>query len=122
MKKKRALTNRLIDFDLGEGRYMMMQFSEDFKGSMQRYLLQGLSPGGFATAMLAHDMERALYNADTHNRTVFWAVAMWIRERVPAQAQGSYEAVEAWCQDRNGCRTEFQREYEREQTWLTLVD
>lgn len=122
MKKKRALTNRLMDFDLRDGRYMMMEFSEDFKGSMQRYLLQGLEPGGFATAMLAHDMERALYNADTHNRTVFWAVAMWIRERVPAQAQGSYEAVAAWCRDQDGCRTEYQREYEREQTWLTLVD
>ncbi len=121
MKRKRALTNRLIDFDLNEDRFMMMQFSEDFKGSMERYLLHGLEPGGFATAMLAHDIERALYNADTHNRRVFWAVAMWMRERVPLAAQGSYEAVAAWCRDLDGRRSEFAQEHDKEQTWLTLV-
>lgn len=115
------MKSRLIDFDLRDGRFMMMQFSEDFKGSMERYLLNGLQPGGFATAMLAHDMERALYNADTHNRTVFWAIAMWIRERVPSAAQGSYETVEAWCRDQDGIRSAFKEKYEKEQTWLTLV-
>lgn len=121
MKKKRVLTNRLIDFDLSEDRFMMMQFSEDFKDSMERYLLHGLDPGGFTAAMLACDFERALYNADTHNRRVFWAIAMWIRQRLPGAAWGSYEAVAAWCQDQGGCRSEFVQEYEKEQTWLTLV-
>jgi hypothetical protein len=122
MIKKRAMTrNKLMNFDLSEDRFMLMEFSEDFKGSMERYLLQGLAPGGFATAMLACDWERALYNADTHNRTVFWAVAMWIRERMPGGSWGSYEAVDAWCRDVDHQRTEFKEQYDKETVWLTLV-
>lgn len=122
MQKKRAMAkSKLIDWDLSDGRYMMMEFSEDFKGSMERYLLQGLKPGGFGEAMLACDMERALYNADVHNRTVFWAVAMWVRERLPQGSWGSYEAVDAWCRDHDGHRTAFREQYEKEAVWLTLV-
>lgn len=121
-QKKRAMAkSKLIDWDLSDGRWIHMEFSEDFKGSMERYLLQGLAPGGFATAMLACDWERALYNADTHNRTVFWAIAMWIRERLPGGSWGSYEAVDAWCRDQDSRRTEFKEQYDKETVWLTLV-
>jgi hypothetical protein len=110
-----------INWELNDSRYYWAEFSEDFKGSMERYLLNGYEPGGFTTAMLAHDMERALYNADTHNRTVFYAIAMWIRDRVPPKAQGSYEAVTAWCQDHDGRRTAFREQHDKERVWLTLV-
>lgn len=119
---KRAMAkSKLIDWDLSDGRWNMMEFSEDFKGSMERYLLQGLKPGGFGEAMLACDMERALYVADTHNRTVFWAIAMWVRERMPQGSWGSYEAVDAWCHNVDGRRTEFKEQYDKETVWLTLV-
>lgn len=113
--------SKLIDFDLRDSRYQMMEFSEDFKGSMERYLINGFEPGGFTTAMLAYDYERALYSADVHNRTVFWAIAMWIRDRVPAEAQGSYGAVTAWCSDQDGRRSAFREKHEKERVWLTLV-
>jgi hypothetical protein len=122
MQKKRAMAkNKLMDFDLDQDRFMMMQFSEDFKGSMERYLLNGYAPGGFATAMLAGDLERALYSADTHNRRVFWAIAMWVRERAPEGSWGSYEAVDAWCRDTDGRRSAFKEQYDKESVWLTLV-
>jgi len=122
MKKKRAMAkSKLIDWDLSDGRFMTMEFSEDFKGSMERYLLQGLKPGGFGEAMLACDWERALYNADTHNRTVFWAVSMWVRERLPEGSWGSYDAVYAWCRDQDGRRSVFRKQYDKESVWLTLV-
>jgi hypothetical protein len=42
-----------IDWNLhNDSRYAWAEFSEDFKGSMERYLLDGLRPGGFAEAML----------------------------------------------------------------------
>ena len=113
---------KLIDWNLhNDSRFSWAEFSKDFKDSMERYLIQGLKPGGFAEAMLAHDYERALYNADVHNRQVFWAVAMWIRDRAPSIAQGSYSAIEAWCQDLDGMRSEFRRQCEKERIWLTLV-
>jgi hypothetical protein len=122
MQKKRAMAqSKLIDWDLLDARFMEMQFSEDFKGSMERYLVHGMKPGGFGEAMLACDLERALYVADSHNRRVFWAIAMWVRERMPAGSWGSYEAVNAWCQDVDGHRTAFKQAYEKESVWLTLV-
>ena len=99
----------MIDFehelrDLG---YRGMHFSEESGDSINNYLFQGLMPGGHLEAQFAHDLERALYNADTHNRTVFWAIAMWIRNNAPAGSQGSYEAVRAWCDNVNDCRSKW---------------
>lgn len=112
----------LIDFEgLGDIRFRGMFFSEDFKDSMERYLVNGLGPGGFATAMLAADYARALYNADSHNRTVFWAIAMWIRENCPDGSWGSYEAVDAWCEDEGGCRTKYKEELEKKYIVKELV-
>ena len=111
-----------IDWNLhNDARYAWAEFSEDFKGSMERYLLDGLRPGGFAEAMLAHDLERALFNADIHNRQVFWAIAMWIRDRLPSNCQGSYAAIEAWSADQDGMRTAFREHCEKARVWLTLV-
>ena len=111
----------MIDFenelrDLG---YRGMHFSEQSGDSINNYLFRGLMPGGHLEAQFAHDMERALYNADTHNRTVFWAIAMWIRNNAPPQSQGSYEAVKAWCADPE-MRKPFLEECEKKQAWRTL--
>lgn len=123
MIKKRAMArDRLVDWDLDTSmEYAGTVFSDDFKGSIERYLLHGYEPGGFATAMLARDYERALYSADVHNRKVFWGIAMWVSNRMPHGSWGSYEAVEAWCKDTDGRRSEFKDAYEKEQVWLTLV-
>lgn len=98
----------MVDFDFA-GRASMygFTFSEDFEGSMERYLMHGLMPGGFGESMLACDLERALYAADTYNRKVFWGVAMWIREKCPEGSWGSYEAIDNWCKDVNGVRTKW---------------
>lgn len=123
MQKKRAMAkDKLIDWSLDPNmEYTDVVFSEDFKGSIERYLVHGYEPGGFATAMLARDYERALYIADVHNRKVFWNIAMWINDRMPQGSCGSYEQVEAWCRDTDGRRTEFKTAWEKEKVWLTLV-
>lgn len=104
---------QLINFRFSGNPYSDFAFSQDFKESMERYLVHGLEPGGFATAMLAKDLERALYNADTYNRKIYWGIAMWIREQCPEGSWGSYEAVDNWCKDVNGIRTKWV-------TWRTL--
>ena len=114
-----------IDFDeeLSDLRFMGMQFSEQTKESMNNYLFRGYMPGGHLEAQFAHDMERALYNADTHNRTVFWGIAMWIRDNAPAEAQGSYRAVEDWCSDAmKPVREAFRLECEKKSMWKTLEE
>ena len=113
----------MIDFD-GEVyenlKYMGMQIPEHTQQSLNHYLLHGFNPGGFVSAMLAGDLERALYCADTGNRQMFWAIDMWIRERAPAGSWGSYEAIDVWCLDQNGQRTAYRNEVEKQAVWKRL--
>lgn len=122
-QKKRAMArDKMIDWELDTSmEYAGVVFSDDFKGSIERYLEFGYEPGGFATAMLARDFERALYAADVHNRKVFWGIAMWIRNRMPEESWGSYQQVEAWCRDTDGRRARFVTAWQKEKVWLTLV-
>lgn len=111
----------MIDFeyelrDLG---YRGMHFSEQTMESINNYLFRGLMPGGHLEAQFAHDLERALYNADTHNRTVYWAIAMWIRNNAPEECQGSYKAVKAWCADPE-LRKPFLEVTEKKHAWRVL--
>lgn len=99
-----------------------MPFSEDFKESIANYLINGLMPGGFAEAMLAHDLERALYNADMHSRRVYWAVARWVRDECPNGAHGSYELVRDWCDDLDDRRTTFVEPLLKAHAWKTLKE
>jgi hypothetical protein len=112
-----------IDFDeqLQELKFRGMQFSEDTKAAINHYLFKGWMPGGHLEAMFAYDYERALYNADVHNRTVFWAIAMWIRENAPQECQGSYTNVNIWCTDDMApAREAFRDKCEKESIWKTL--
>jgi len=110
----------MIDFDVlrRDTRYAGMVIPAPTEDTIRDYLLKGLPPGGFVTAMLAHDYNRALYNADQHNRQMFWAIAMWIRDNAPIGSHGSYQIVDAWVKDLHGVRTEF----EKQQMWETLQD
>ena len=125
IERERQHGRRLVPFIIERDIYNfgdtgIQPFSEDFKDSMERYLFNGLEPGGFATAMLAHDLERALYNADTYNRKVFWAIAMWVRETCPEQATGSYERVRDWCDNKDGRRDRYKEELEKAFAWKQL--
>ena len=83
--------------------------------TLEHYLLRGWEPGGFVTAMLALDMERALCNCDIVNKQAFVHIGRWIIEHAPPGSWGSYEAVENWCKDVNSCRTRYKEYIEKEQ-------
>jgi hypothetical protein len=114
-------TNTRMDFTPELG-WVGLEIPEHTQQSIQNYLLRGYNPGGFVTAILANDLDRAVSVADTVNRQMFWAIARWVQTRCPDSARGSYEAVEAWCRDQDGCRTRYREEYERHQVWLHLVE
>jgi hypothetical protein len=109
-----------IDFDADLGmRFSGVHFSDQTKQAINNYLLSGWMPGGHLEAQFAHDLERALYNADTHNRVVFWAIAMWIREHAPDECQGSYAAVQAYCANKEA-QEQFRQECEKKYMWKKL--
>ena len=86
------------------------------------YLLRGWAPGSFVEAMIAKDYERALYCADTANRQMFWAIAMWINESMPAESRGSYKTIEMWRDDLGGRRSAYRNEIEKQAVWKKLTE
>ena len=112
----------MIDFNRDmytDAKYVGMRWSDDQVQAMNRYLFDGLKPGGHLEAMLAHDYERALFNADIHSRTVIWATAMWIVDNAPPEAHGSYEAIEFWCKS-SELREQYRDSCEKKQVWDAL--
>lgn len=112
----------MIDFDDYDLKYMGMEVPHHTRDSITNYLIRGWAPGGFVEAMIAKDYERALYCADTGNRQMFWAIAMWINEYMPGQSRGSYKAIEMWRDDLGGCRTAYRTEVEKRAVWKKLTE
>ena len=112
----------MIDFDNLDLKHMGMEVPGHTRDTISNYLLRGWAPGGFVEAMIAKDYERALYSADTANRQMFWAIAMWINESMPAQSRGSYKAIEQWRDDLNGRRSAYVKEVEQKAVWKKLTE
>jgi hypothetical protein len=114
----------MIDFDDSESnlKYMGMEIPQHTRNTIENYLIRGWAPGGFVESMIAKDYDRALYTADTANRQMFWIIAMWVNECMPAQSRGSYQAIEMWRDDLAGRRTEFVKDLEQKHIWKTLSE
>ena len=70
---------------------------KEFADPMFNYLVHGFNPGSCFTAVLANDFWRAVTRSHPANTIeAFKALAGWIRDTVPEQARGSYEAVDHW--------------------------
>jgi|694.fasta_scaffold145411_2 hypothetical protein len=112
----------MIDFDELNLKYMGMEVPGHTRDTITNYLLRGWAPGGFVESMIARDYERALYCADTGNRQMFWAIAMWINERIPAESRGSYKAIEMWRDDLDSRRSAYVKEVEQKAVWKKLTE
>lgn len=73
--------------------------NQNMRGAVERYLLQGIPPGGFLSAVLADSLKDAAGRADMVNRTMLFEWAAWVYNYCPAGAHGSDERVIAWCRD-----------------------
>ena len=113
----------LIDFDknnINGGGYHGYDIPDHTRETLERYLLEGLNPGGFVSAMLALDMQRALQSADTANRNCIWIIGRWILEHAPDGSWGSYEQIKFWTNDVGGRRSTYRDKLEKEYVWRAL--
>lgn len=70
----------------------------EYAQPLYNYLVYGFSPGGFFTSVLANDWHLAIMRSHPSNTIeALKSATGWIHDHIPLQAQGSYEAVEAWC-------------------------
>lgn len=73
------------------------QVDIDFYDPIHNYLVHGLEPGRFFTAVLANDLLSAMSQCHSANTVAaLKALAGWIRDSLPAVAYGSYAQVELW--------------------------
>jgi hypothetical protein len=79
----------------------------DLAQTLEHYLMRGFGPGGFTTAVLANDLFGAVAKADHWNKPAIVEIAQEIARTCPAHAYGSYEAVRAWINDKDNCRSKY---------------
>ena len=65
-------------------------------GGLTRYLLNGIPPGSFLTAVLSNDLMEALGHADYENQTALPAYGTFLYNYAPRNCKGSPEAVREW--------------------------
>lgn len=68
--------------------------SETMLGALERYLINGISPGGFLTSVLENDLMGAMDRADSYNTTMLKDICGLIYNGIPSGAWGSAEKVE----------------------------
>lgn len=90
--------NRLLD-DHCESvtqRLMAVGVPEHGAGAFARYIVHGISPGGFGMAVLHDSLVDAACAADSVNRHFLHAYARALMTVVPRQAWGSRENTNRW--------------------------
>ena len=69
---------------------------EQTKLSIDRYVNDGIPPGGFVTAVLANDLMQAFARADSFNASAMIYIVRYVYNHTPIGCHGSYEAVSEW--------------------------
>lgn len=117
------LSAKMLDFNDFNNKYKYSGrvVPDHTRDSLENYLLNGWEPGGFLSAMLAMDMQRALLNADTANRQVMWVIGEWITRNAPDGSWGNYEAIEMWCNDVAGRRSKFTEDMHKKYVWNAIA-
>lgn len=88
--------------------------------SIENYLMHGLEPGGFLTAVLANDLYLAVGRADHWNKDRLPEIVSVVVYKMPNISWGSYAAVKDWCADKDGRRSQYAAQKEKEYTWRAL--
>lgn len=104
------------------------QVEREYSDHMYSYLVHGVEPGSFFTAVLANDFMGAVSHSHPANTIrALKALVGWINDCMPADAYGSYTAVKEWCKmdedDRKHCLIQHHLIYTpKEEVWKILKD
>jgi len=69
---------------------------EHIRGGMQRYLENGIAPGGFCLAVLCNNLIESFKRADQTNEKALPEIAAWVYSVCPSDAWGSQFVVDMW--------------------------
>jgi hypothetical protein len=70
------------------------------------YLLHGIEPGGFMTAVICNDLKNAFGRADHINREAMFDYVNWFYNAAPSECWGSVENMNDWIKSRRAIAKE----------------
>ena len=73
---------------------------ERIKESLHRYVIYGIMPGGFLSAVLENNLMAAVHLASGDCREGFFEIASYIWNELPLVCHGSADKVRAWMQSK----------------------
>ena len=106
-----------FDFDKGTDEGYV---PEHIRPCIESYVLNGWQPGGFVTAVLLNDLFRASARADHENYGSLALITRWVFNNLPEECYGTEQNMEDWMKDKNGRRTKYTKQLEKELTWRIL--
>lgn len=68
--------------------------------ALERYLVHGIQPGSFLTAVLCNDLHSACQRADDINRHLLWEYVYVLHNHFPIGAYGRADTVAAWISEK----------------------
>lgn len=74
----------------------MLGVPEHLRDGLRSYILQGLPPGGFLSAVLEHDLFQSFARADDESRAGLFGLVSWIYNHAPGGCHGNREKVTEW--------------------------
>lgn len=73
-----------------------IRLPEDTKDSIDRYVRQGVAPGGFLEAVIENDLKGACGAADETNLPALPAIVAYFYNECPARCWGAKGAMVKW--------------------------
>lgn len=90
--------------------------------TFENYIVHGLEPGGFMTAMLTNKLYRAVNSADRNNQKIIPEIVRWIQIHLPITCYGTHENMKSWMKDEDGIRTKYVEYLKENKFWKTIQE
>lgn len=72
------------------------QFPQHMRDAITRYIIDGIKPGSFLSAVISNNLQKAVFAADDDNLPLLKLYVRWFYWEAPGNSWGSPEAMEHW--------------------------
>jgi hypothetical protein len=72
------------------------EIPEHMQDALRRYVIQGIKPGDFLTAVILNDLKNAVNRADETNLRLLRTYVQWFYNEAPGACWGSLENMQTW--------------------------
>ena len=93
---------------------------EHTQHALENYIIHGLQPGGFVTAVLCNNLIKAASSCDHLNQQYLSDIAKWVFHAAPIGCWGDERTIARWVADTDQIRTNFVVPLQKQKMWEML--